>query len=91
VNKRLQEQHTLLIQEFNQYLFDHPAEFLTHIPQGAVIVLQLGGDEEYNRWSRRAAEKTRGEGQPLAFVEILKLAPARSRLISPRLRLEAAA
>jgi hypothetical protein len=86
VNKRLQEQHALLIQEFNQYLFDHP-EFLKHIPQGAVIVLQLKGDEPYNRWSRSLARKTREKGQPLAFVEIQKLAPARSRLVSPQLRL----
>jgi hypothetical protein len=53
VDKQIQERHALLIQEFNQYLFDHP-EFLEQIPQGAVIVLQLKGDEEYNRWSRRA-------------------------------------
>ena len=88
MNKRLQEQHTLLIQEFNQYLFDHP-EFLKRVPQGAVIVLQLEGDEEYNRWSRRAAHKTQEEGQPLAFVEIRKLAPTRSRLVGPRVRLAA--
>lgn len=90
MNKRVQEQHALLIQEFNQYLFDHP-EFLKRIPQEAIMVLQLEGDEEYNRWSRRIAEKTREKGQPLAFIEVRKLAPARSRLIGPRLRLEAAA
>lgn len=89
MNKQLQEQHALLIQEFNQYLFDHP-EFLEHIPQRAVIVLQLKGDEAYNRWSRRVAHKIREKGQPLAFVEIQKLAPARSRLVSPRLRLATA-
>jgi hypothetical protein len=54
-----------------------------------VIVLQLEGDEEYNRWSRRMAHKTQEEEQPLAFVEIRKLAPARSRLVGPRLRLAA--
>ena len=89
MNKQLQERHALLIEEFNQYLFDHP-EFLEQIPQGAVVVLQLKGDEEYNRWSRRIARKTREKGQPLAFIEIKKLAPARSRLVEPQLRLEAA-
>lgn len=88
MNKQLQEQHALLIEEFNQYLFDHP-EFLEQIPQGAVVVLQLAGDEEYNRWSRKIARKTREPGQPLAFIEIQKLAPARSRLVEPQLRLEA--
>jgi CheY-like chemotaxis protein len=65
--------------------------FLKRIPQGAVIVLQFESDEEYNRWGRRVAEKTREEGRSLAFVEIRKLALARSRLVGPRLRLEAAA
>lgn len=90
MRKRIQEQHALLIQEFNQYLFDHP-EFLKRLPQGAVLVLQLEGDEEYNRWSRKIAEQTREKGQSLAFIEIRRLAPARSRLIGPRLRLETAA
>lgn len=53
----------------------------------ALIVLQLKGDEEYNRWSRRVARKIREKDQPLAFIEIQKLAPARSRLVSPQLRL----
>jgi uncharacterized protein DUF5647 len=90
VRKRIQEQHALLIQEFNQYLFDHP-EFLKRLPQGVVLVLQLECDQEYNRWSRKVAEKTRERGQSLAFIDIRKLAPARSRLIGPRLRLETAA
>lgn len=88
MNKQLQERHALLIEEFNQYLFDHP-EFLEQIPQGAVVVLQLKGDEEYNRWSRQIARKTREKGQSLAVIEIQKLAPARSRLIEPQVRLEA--
>lgn len=90
MSNHLQEQHALLIHEFNQYLFDHP-EFLKRLPQGAVLVLQLAGDEAYNRWSRNLAEKTREKGQPLAFIEVRKLAPTHSRLISPRLRLETAA
>jgi len=53
---------------------------------------QMGadGDEEHNCWSRRIARKTREKGQPLAFIEIQRLAPARSRLVEPQLRLEAA-
>lgn len=89
MNKQLQERHVLLIEEFNQYLFDHP-EFLEQIPQGAVVVLQLKGYEKYNRWSRKIARKTREKGQPLAVIEIQKLAPARSRLVEPQIHLEAA-
>jgi hypothetical protein len=66
VNQQLQERHALLIEEFNQYLFDHPG-FLEQILQGAVVILRLKGDEEYNRWSRKIARRTREKGQPLAF------------------------
>lgn len=79
-------QHATLIREFSQYLFDHP-EFADEIPQGAIIVLQLADDEEYNQWSRRLAEANRESGRPLAYVDIQALAPERSRLIAPRLRL----
>ncbi len=56
-----------------------------------MIILQLEGDEEYNRWSRKIAHKTQEAGQPLALIEIREIAPVRSRLVSPRLRLEDAA
>ena len=87
--KRLQEQHALLIQEFNQYLFEHP-QFLQDLPEKAVIVLQLKGDEEYNRWSREVAGKVKDEDQPLAFIEIQEIAPLHSRLVEPQLRLTTA-
>ena len=89
VTKRRQEQHALLIQEFNQYLFEHP-QFLQDLPEKAVIVLQLKGDEEYNRWSREVAGKVKDEDQPLAFIEIQEIAPLRSRLVEPQLRLTTA-
>ena len=78
-----------MIQEFNQYLFEHP-QFLQDLPEKAVIVLQLKGDEEYNRWSREVAGKVKDEGQPLAFIEIQEIAPLRSRLVEPQLRLTTA-
>jgi len=42
------------------------------------------------RGSRRIAGKTREKRHPLVFIEIQKLAPARSCLVEPQLRLEAA-
>lgn len=84
--KNFEVQHAILIREFNQYLFDHP-QFADEIPQGAIIVLQLGDDEEYNQWSRQVAEMNREPGRPVVYIEIQALAPERSRLINPRLRL----
>ena len=69
-----------LIGEFNQYVFDHP-DILEKIPNGAMVVLQLEGDEEYNAWSRRIAESGRDPDRPLAYFHIRKLAPPRSRIL----------
>lgn len=86
MTKNFEVQHTTLIREFNQYLFDHP-EFADELPEGAIIVLQLAEDEEYNQWSHRLAEANREPGRPLVYIDIQALAPERSRLVNPRLRL----
>jgi hypothetical protein len=72
--------NVLLIGEFNQYVFDHP-DVLEKIPNRAMVVLQLEGDEEYNAWSRRIAEAGREPGRPVAYFYIRKLAPPRSRIL----------
>jgi hypothetical protein len=72
--------NVLLISEFNQYVFEHP-DVLEKIPSGAIVVLQLEGDEEYNAWSRRMAEAGREPDRPVAYFCIRKLAPARSRIL----------
>jgi len=74
----------ILMGEFNQYIFDHP-EVLEKIPQGALIVLQLEGDEGFNAWSKRVAEVNRESDQPIVYFRILKLAPPRSRILDAEL------
>ena len=69
----------LAIREFNRYVREHP-EFAEQIPDDAVVVLQLDGDEEFNVWARRLAESRRVEGSPVVFVKIKKLRPLRSRI-----------
>ena len=86
MSRNLEAQHTTLIREFNQYIFDHPT-FADDIPQGAIIVLQLSNDEKYNQWSRSLAEANREPSRPLVYIDIQGLAPERSRLLNPSLRL----
>jgi hypothetical protein len=78
------ERHATLIQEFHQFLFDHP-EFAAQIPDGAVVILQVADDPAYNAWSRTLAETNREPGRPLVYVHVETLAPRRSRLVNPRL------
>ncbi|HSB72243.1 MAG TPA: DUF5647 family protein [Candidatus Methylomirabilis sp.] len=78
--------HATLIREFNEFLFEHP-EFAEEIPAGAIVVIQVADDEGYNSWSRALAEANREPGRPLVYVHVDALAPRRSRLVNPQLRL----
>jgi len=78
----LEKKHGILVTEFDRYVVEHP-EFAAKIPQNAQIVLQIEGDEEYNKWSRQIAEKQREPGQPVVYVHIKGLKPAKSRLLKP--------
>jgi hypothetical protein len=78
----LERKHVILVTEFDRYVVEHP-EFAAEIPRNAQIVLQVEGDEEYNKWSRGLAERQREPNQKVAYVKVKGLKPARSRLLKP--------
>ena len=86
MSELLHERQAALIREFNEYLFDHP-EFTAQIPAGAILVFQVADDPEYNSWSQALAEANREPGRPLVYVHVEALAPRRSRLVNPQLRM----
>lgn len=71
--------NTELIKEFNRYVREHP-KVADQIPNDAIIVLHLEGDEAFNTWARQLAEGHQGERQSLVVVKIKKLRPLRSRI-----------
>jgi hypothetical protein len=81
-----EKKHSILVAEFDRYVMENP-EFAVGIPQNGQIVLQLEGDEEYNEWSRKLAEKQREIGQPVLYVKVKGLKPVKSRLIKPEVAL----
>jgi hypothetical protein len=78
----LEKKHAILVTEFDRYVIEHP-EFAVKIPSNAQIVLQVEGDDEYNEWSRKLADRQREQGQPAIYVKVKGLKPAKSRLIKP--------
>ena len=74
-----EHRHTELITEFDRYIRQHPA-FAEQFPGHAVVCLQLAGDDDYNAWSRRLAERVAEGRQPIVYVKIKKLRPWRSRI-----------
>ena len=80
--KLMEKRHAILVAEFDRYIIEHP-EFAKKIPQNAQIALQVEGDDEYNAWSRKIAEKQREKEQKVVYVRIKGLKPAYSRLMEP--------
>jgi len=78
----LEKKHAILATEFDRYVIEHP-EFAVNIPRNAQIILQVEGDEEYNKWSRQLAERQREPGQRVVYVKVKGLKPAKSRLLKP--------
>lgn len=80
-----ERKNTELIREFNRYVREHP-EFADQIPEDAMVIMQLEGEEEFNRRARGLAEARKEEGRPVVLVRIQRLRPLRSRI--ERLELE---
>ena len=78
--KALVEKNLDLIFEFERYVLEHPSS-VRQIPEDAVIALQVKGDDAFNRWSRRLAERqAKTERKPVVQITINKLGPVRSRI-----------
>jgi hypothetical protein len=74
-----EQKNAELIKEFNRYVRKHP-KFAEQIPNDAIVILQLEGDDEFNAWTRQLAKGRQSEGQPVVLVRIKKMKPLRSRI-----------
>lgn len=81
------EKNMTLSFEFERYLLEHP-NLLKDIPKRAEVVLLPKDDLQLYRLNLAAARKARRRDRatPIVFVEVDALAPARSRLINPRVK-----
>ena len=84
-----EKRNAILGVELDRYVRDHPS-FAARIPRGAQIVLQIPDDPRFNAWARRLARRQRESGQPVVLVTIARVQPPKSRLMSPKLQIEAA-
>jgi len=75
----MERKNTELIKEFNAYIREHP-EFANNIPDNSIVIMQLEGDEEFNKWSLNLAKKYTEKEQPVIFVKIKKIRPISSRI-----------
>ena len=86
--KRFVEKNSTLIKEFDRYILEH-SEFADKIPDNALVVMHLEGDDEFNKWARETAQSVAEKDNPIVYVTITELKPVRSRI--EKLSLELAA
>ena len=77
--KRYVEKNSVLVKEFDRYILEHP-EFSDQLPNNALVVMQLDGDEEFNGWARESAQQAAEKGMPIVYIKISELKPVRSRI-----------
>lgn len=82
------DKNTILVREFDRYILEHP-EFADKIPENALVVMQVEGDEEFNNWARETALSVADKDAPIVYITITELKPVRSRIEKLKLELVA--
>jgi len=73
--------------EFSRYIIAHP-EIEEDIPKGALVILLLEDDPDFNELAMELAQTKKETNQPVVIVRVQRLLPpTESRLVNPRLEL----
>jgi len=86
--KAFVEKNSSLVKEFDRYILEHP-EFAEQLPDNALVVMLIEGDDEFNRWAKQVAQEAAEKDTPVAYVTITEIKPVRSRIESLRVELAA--
>jgi hypothetical protein len=70
--KAFAEKNSSLVLEFDRYILEHP-EFADKLPDNALVVRQMGGDDEFNRWAKQAAQEVTDESTVVIYVTIARI------------------
>jgi hypothetical protein len=77
--RRFAEKNSMLVKEFDKYVLEHP-EFADAIPDNALVVMQIEGDDEFNTWARETSQNVAEKDTPIVYVTIKELKSVRSRI-----------
>jgi hypothetical protein len=92
MNGLFEEKYDELFTEFNRYVVEHP-EFAKRIPRDALVVLLDKRDPVFNRENlHRVKSYLKHDDhphRPVVYVQVGRLAPAKSRLRNLRLMMHA--
>jgi len=55
--------------EFHRYLMENE-EFAEKIPANALVIFQIEGEDDFNRWHKETSLKNRESDQPVVLVNV---------------------
>jgi hypothetical protein len=55
--------------EFHRYLMENE-EFADKIPTNALVIFQIEGEDDFNRWHKETSLKNRDPDQPMVMVNV---------------------
>jgi len=85
---RFAKRNLELVREFDRYIQEHP-DFAEKIPDNALVVMNIEGDEEFNHWAKNTAQGVAEADNQIVYVNIIDLKPVRSRITKLDLRMAA--
>ena len=62
---------TMLSSEFHRYLMENK-EIAKDLPENALVVFQVEGEKEFNRWNKETSLRNREKGQQISYVHVRK-------------------
>ena len=57
--------------EFNRYIMEND-DFASSIPVNALIIFQVEGENDFNRWHKDTSLKNLEKNQPISYVKLKK-------------------
>ncbi len=84
--KKFVEKNSMLVKEFDRYVLEYPG-FADKIPDNALVVMQMEGDDDFNNWARKTAQNIAEKDTPIVYITITELRPVRSRIEKLKLEL----
>ncbi len=77
--KRFVHKNAMLMRKFDRYILEYP-EFAGELPNNALVVMQIEGDEVFNKWGRETGQSVAEKDNPIVYVRVTDLKPVRSRI-----------
>lgn len=62
---------TMVSTEFHRYLMENE-EFANKIPANAMVIFQIEGEDDFNKWHKKTSLRNREGDQPIIYVYVKK-------------------